>query len=160
MNRPSVYYFAHPVGPPCACEGKYPGHATDPAGEVACNLARAKRWMPWCRDMAPHVSIIAPWMVDVELGDDTDPARRERGLRDNCAVVKRCDGIILAGGKLSPGMSRELEAFTRSRGLMLFDPVPDRVIDLRKLGDEPPGTHYPDLDNAAVDAAIRLRALR
>lgn len=34
---------------------------------------------------------------------------REAGLVDDCAVVERCDGIVLVGGRISSGMRREME---------------------------------------------------
>ncbi len=63
----------------------------------------------------------------VQLLDDTDPAQRERGLRDSRAVSALCNGIIGAGGKWTPGM--------------IYERMPhwgDGIVDLTPLGLEPP----------------------
>lgn len=115
MSNVNVWYLAHPV-----------------SGDVPANLARAGRWLRWLRLRCPHVTIIAPWLGPLLAGleNDSDPADRERGLRDCCAVVERCDGIILCGGRVSSGMQREVDALcAHGQGY---------VADLTSLGDEPP----------------------
>jgi hypothetical protein len=102
---------------------------------VACNVARAKRWLQWCWEQAPHVSIIAPWIPFVEMGHDANPAHRERGLRDNCAAAALCDGIIGAGGKWTSGMGRERGSVLRVCSLVAES---ERVLDLTPLGPKPP----------------------
>lgn len=110
--RPRVYYMAHPV-----------------SGDVPGNVARALRWFKHLVDQHPDWAISAPWIPYVlGLSEETD---RERGLRDDMEMVRRCDGILLVGGKLSGGMALELQA-ANIAGL--------DVVDLLHLGDEPPGT--------------------
>lgn len=112
MSRP-VLYMAHPLGAP-------------EAAGVRANLERAMRWLAWLRRTFPETTFIAPWIATVLAGaDEHDPVQREAGLVDDCAVVERCDGIVLCGGRESSGMTREA---TRAR----------RAWDLTGLGDEPP----------------------
>ena len=101
-------------------------------GNVAENVARAKRWLAWAwriRDIVP----IAPWLTPVELfaaDADDDAAARELGLTRDCAVVAKCDELWLVGGRISDGMRREWVT-AMERGV--------KVQDLTGLGDEPPG---------------------
>lgn len=121
-----VLYMAHPVAPTEAeildrlpseademgierWEASYGGdvkRAT--AGALRVNLERAMQWLSWLRKSFPETTFIAPWIADISIGaDDSDPAQRERGLVDCCAVVERCDGIVLVGPRISTGMARE-----------------------------------------------------
>jgi hypothetical protein len=110
-----VWYLAHPVAPMQSEIDEICGHG---AGVVALadaaryvvtrNLDNAKAWLSWIRDSFPAVTFIAPWIVAIESGeDDSDPQKRERGLRDDERVVARCDGVVLCGGRVSSGMARE-----------------------------------------------------
>lgn len=112
MSR-RLIYVAHPV-------------SGDPLG----NCARAKRWLAWLMRRQPGLAFIAPWISAIEAGaDDSDPVQRERGMADNIAVVQRCDGIVLVGGRISSGMSTEL-THAKAQGAVVYD--------LTLLGDEPP----------------------
>lgn len=74
------------------------------------NVDRALRWLAWLRKSFPETTFIAPWIAAIMSGeDDSDPKAREAGLVDDCAVVERCDGIVLCGGRISEGMRREME---------------------------------------------------
>lgn len=99
MNAPEIWYFAFPIDAPGV------------AG-VADSLARAGRWLAWLRDLEPRRAITAPWLGALRAGIDGDtlPASRARGLRDNVAIARRCDGIVLCGGRISAGMQVELAA--------------------------------------------------
>ena len=89
-----VLYLAHPVALP----------------DVGTNVKRALDWLKFLRASEPEPVIIAPYLAALAAGeDDNDPAQRERGLRDCEAVVARCDGVILCGGRISSGMQRELD---------------------------------------------------
>jgi hypothetical protein len=90
-----VLFMSHPVASP----------------DVATNVKRALDWLRFLRASEPECVVIAPWLASLASGeDDGDPAQRERGLRDCEAVIARCDGIILCGGRVSSGMQRELDA--------------------------------------------------
>jgi hypothetical protein len=113
-----------------------------PSGDRAylalkANLDRALRWLAWLRKSFPETTFIAPWIATVQsLGNDDSPELCEAGLVDYCAVVERCDGIVLCGGRISSRMRREME-----HGLAMglddcCEPVIQefRVYDLTKLG--------------------------
>lgn len=107
-----VWYVAHPV-----------------VGDVAGNVARARRWLRWLIDQEPLRAFCCPWIPYVEVLPDADAQQRERGLRDDEAMAARCDGIVLVGGRISSGMRREMLATAAAGG---------RVVDLTGLGAEPP----------------------
>lgn len=107
-----VAYVAHPVG-----------------GDVAGNLARAKRWLRWLIRNHRDVSFVVPWLPYCEVLDDADPEQRARGMADGEAVLRRCDVIVLVGGHLSTGMEAEL---------LLAQRVGLRCINHLPLGEEPP----------------------
>jgi hypothetical protein len=128
MTRP-VLYFAHPLRPTeveiAACRAD----ALDPepvATALRANLARAQRWFCWLRRSFPETTFIAPWISAVLSGeDDSDPVQREAGLVDACAVIERCDGMVLCGGRVSSGMLRELRHTQRWWDLTCFLEPPD-----------------------------------
>lgn len=109
-----LYYMAHPV-----------------SGDVAGNLARAKRWLKWLYKEYTDWGIIAPWLEIVEYSglDNNNLEDLLRGLEIDKETVARCDGIILVGGQISRGMHMELEV-AKQHGL--------HIEDLTKLGPEPP----------------------
>jgi hypothetical protein len=108
-----VLYLAHPLG-----------------GDVPGNIARAQRWLTWLRRSFPETTFVAPWISAVLSGeDDNDPAQREAGLVDACAVIELLHGAVLCGGRMSVGMARE-------RGHAR------RVFDLTSLGEAPTGALY------------------
>lgn len=77
---------------------------------LRANLDRAILWLAWLRRSFPETTFIAPWIVEILSGaDDSDPAQREAGMQGNFAVIERCDGIVLCGGRISEGMRREME---------------------------------------------------
>jgi hypothetical protein len=119
-----VLYVGHPVAPTAeeiaavkALHGQGDRDTTTPLRcrqALEVNLQRAMQWLSWLRRSFPETTFIAPWIADIQSGaDDTDPAARERGIVDCCAVVERCDGIVLVGPRISIGMARE-----RDHGLM------------------------------------------
>lgn len=100
-----VVYFAHPLG-----------------GDVDGNAARSRRWLRWLMDCEPGYAFCCPWLpyVDIARPEDKEgpgavdpsqmPAYRQRAFRDDLAIAARCDGIVLVGERISPGMKGELEA--------------------------------------------------
>jgi hypothetical protein len=113
-----VLYVAHPVAPTAeeiaavkALHGQGDRDTTTPLRcrqALEVNLRLAMKWLSWLRSSFPETTFIAPWIADIQSGaDDSDPAARERGLVDCCAVVERCDGIVLVGPRISSGMARE-----------------------------------------------------
>lgn len=128
--RDQVWYVCHPLRPTAEelvavrdCEF---GVVDDVRVATRVNLDRALRWLAWLRRTFPEVTFIAPWIAAVLSGeDDADPVKRANGLRDDCRVVRRCDGVVLCGGRVSEGMALE-----RDRA--------EAVADLTALGGEPP----------------------
>lgn len=125
-TEPLVVYLAHPVSAP------------DAAG-VAANLARARRWLRWFVEHTDF-AICAPWIPYVETLDEVD--HRARGLRDDLAMLARCDAIVLVGGRVSSGMRGERDWAHRHE----LD-----ICTLVELGEEPP-------DAASTPAALALIA--
>lgn len=105
-------YMAHPVG-----------------GAVVQNLERAKRWVRWLELFYPEFAIVAPWIVECEVFDDNDPEQRRAGMDRRLAVLERCRGLVLVGGRISDGMTEEIE-FARKHNIP--------IADLIHLGPEPP----------------------
>jgi hypothetical protein len=93
-----VIYLAHPV-------------RGDSKEEVVANLQNAKEWLRFLFDNAPDVAVIAPWIAEVEammeVGRDVDASVLDKALDDDVAVVSKCDGLLLVGGKISAGMQIE-----------------------------------------------------
>ena len=119
--------------------------ATPLDGDLAANLARAKRWLKALQDANPHVVMIAPWIGMIEaagLQNDDDPELRAIGLMRDCYVIGRCDAIVLVGGRISSGMKIELYHASKVGSL---------VMDLTHLGDEPPS-------QAQIKASAQLGA--
>ena len=106
-----LIYLAHPV-----------------RGDVAGNLARARRWWRWA--VSRGVAVCAPWITECELYDDADEAQRGAAMARNLEALRRCDELWLVGGRISVGMIFELEAARRARVA---------VVDYTGwLGEEPP----------------------
>lgn len=116
MTRLCVY-VAHPV-----------------SGNVDANVRNTLRWLSWLMATEPGVAFVAPWIPCLLAGaDDSDPKQRERGMLDNLALVERCDGIVLVGGRVSTGMQREANvALLAGRW----------VADLTSLGAKPPSSPW------------------
>lgn len=95
------------------------------------NLDRARRWMHYLIVRNATVDFCAPWITWCEVFRELDdPFIRNRGLEFDCEMVKRCDGVVLCGGRVSRGMRLEADA-----AVIAGKPV----IDLTDFGEEPPG---------------------
>lgn len=93
------------------CEHDEPvRHTEDKAAIVAFNLRRAMRWWRWLHLGIPEAVFLMPWYVNVSANGEADPALIERGLRDDCACVMRCDTILNCGPRISSGMGIESNA--------------------------------------------------
>jgi hypothetical protein len=104
-----VLYLAHPV-----------------SGDITGNIIRARRWLRFFARHAPSVVVICPWLPDLEvlpLRDDV-PDQRERGLQRCEAAAALCDGVVLAGGRISEGMRREAAVAKKVYDLTLLGPCP------------------------------------
>lgn len=95
MSKP-IIYVAHPV-----------------SGDVKANCDKVCQWLRWLTQVDPSRIYIAPWVGEVLAHLDLDPIPADfydRVLSDDEEVVRKLDGIILTGGKMSTGMKRELAA--------------------------------------------------
>jgi hypothetical protein len=110
-DRKTVAYMAHAVG-------KRP--------QRSANTTRALRWLRYLVEATPY-AICAPWLPYVLILEEE--IYRERSIADDLEIARRCDRIILCGGKLSEGMRREEE---------LFKSLGKPVEDMLALGEEPP----------------------
>jgi hypothetical protein len=135
-----VLYVAHPVRP---TETEFASAEQSisslPTMTVAINrnIKKAMAWLSWLRCSFPETTFIAPWIASTMAGaDDSDPQQREAGMADNFAVVERCDGIVLCGGRISSGMRREMEH--RWGEPEDGGPFQQVVHDLTVLGSDPP----------------------
>lgn len=91
-----IIYVAHPV-----------------SGDVRGNVDKVCEWLRWLTAADPSRIYIAPWVGEVIAHFDMDPipaAFYDRVLSDDEEVVRKLDGILLSGGKMSTGMKRELAA--------------------------------------------------
>lgn len=93
-----IYYLAHPIAP-------------DENYTVDQNLAHLLKMQRILWEAAIW-TIIPYYTYVVEHGSGHDKPNLEEFLRFDCEVVTRCNGIILAGHKVSNGMKRELDAVT------------------------------------------------
>lgn len=76
------------------------------------------------------MKVIAPWVGPcLYYGEEADKLLVEHMLRVDCEVVRRCDGLVLSGHRLSAGMRMEMEA-ARSADLPIIDLIakPDEEI--------------------------------
>lgn len=113
VTKRVVAYVAHPIG-------------QEP--ERAANLARARRWLRWLISVHPEIAFAVPWLPYTDVLDET-PDNRERGIRDDIAMLQRCDLVVLVGGTISTGMAMEVQ-IAQSIGM--------NFIDYLHLGAEPP----------------------
>lgn len=96
---------------------------------VRDNVAGGKAWLRWLSDRYPALTFVAPWIASLDGGggDDLDPERRARGLRDCRVTIRACAGMVLVGGRVSAGMRDEMSCAAS-------------VVDLTHLGENPPDT--------------------
>lgn len=105
-NLRNVFYIAHPVAPDY---------------HSGSNVAKARRWWSWLSQNDRTRVYIAPWIVEVEQCiRQRVQTNYEQALLDDMEVVRRCDGIILCGPKISSGMQKELDCATEC-GLEVID---------------------------------------
>ena len=96
--EPLVVYLAHPVGAPTR-EG------------VDANLVHARIWLSTLIARCPDVAWCVSWLPYLDVLED-NATNRVRGLRDDCAMVRRCDALVMVGPVKggSAGMQREAAA--------------------------------------------------
>jgi hypothetical protein len=138
MKR-EIVYVAHPLGK-----------------DVVGNSQRVVRWLDWLCDREPDVSFLCPWLAYVhvhllrqqtltptghlteltkEILSDAGHPFRDRAMRDNLRTAEACQGIVLCGGEITPGMWKELAVVRHPH-------IAGWVSDLTELGPEPPSTMH------------------
>lgn len=118
--RKLVAYLAHPVSAPTL-------------HEINRNLDNARGWLHFLVDATPW-AISAPWIPYVETLAES--AYRERGIADDLEMVRRCDLVVLTGGRISHGMEQE-------RWAAIEADIP--VCDLTPFGTSAPSLRPRDL---------------
>ncbi len=102
-----LVYLAHPV------RGNTPT-------ETEVNIHRAKHWLGWCIRNHPNHLIIAPWLPELDIFDESDDRQRETALQRCLEVVERCDELWLTGPRVTSGMAMEA-ARAKDRGIRIMD---------------------------------------
>lgn len=129
--RKIVAYLAHPIGP---------GSTPEDLDRRQDNIAGALAWLQWLVDHTSW-SVNVPWLPYVQRLDEN--TYRLRGIEDDLAVLERCDVIVLAGGRVSPGMVDEL-THAKTNG------IPH--VDLTSWGPTPPAL---PVDSGRAVVALR-----
>lgn len=89
------WYFAHRVG------------SAEPGGQDQ-NVRDTKAFCRAILDEDPPWTLCVPWLLRAELTADDHPSSRARALDEALSALVTCDGLLLAGPVLSPGMRTEL----------------------------------------------------
>ena len=88
-----IVYIAHPI-----------------SGDIEGNLAKIRKIVREINMTMPDVVPLVPYYADIVSMDDNIPEERERGIKNDTAVLK--SGIImelwLFGDKISKGMQAEI----------------------------------------------------
>ncbi len=77
---------------------------------ISDNIVRAERWFSLLLNHISHIDFAADWILWAKFLDDTVEVNRTRGILFDGEMIKRLDGIILVGDRLSFGMKAEMEA--------------------------------------------------
>lgn len=100
-----IVYIAHPIG-----------------GDIENNLADLRRIIRQVNLHYPHVVPFCPYYADIMSLDDNVPAERERGIKNDTAILN--SGIVkelwLTGPRISTGMEAERKLAT-SKGIKVVD---------------------------------------
>jgi len=88
-----IAYIAHPIG-----------------GNVKLNLLRIRRIVRLINLEEPETVPFAPYYADLVSLDDSDPAERARGIKNDVALFKKyfIDEVRLYGDRISNGMDDEI----------------------------------------------------
>jgi hypothetical protein len=117
-----LIYMAHPVRP---IDGE----------TLAGNIERAEAWLVWCQRNFPAWVVIAPWLAELRaygLDEEGEREQRAAGMARQLEVVRRCDGVVLVGGRVSPGMREEARTSLLS----------GREVHKVMYSDDPPPPEY------------------
>ena len=107
-----IAYIAHPIG-----------------GDMNGNLEKIRKI---CREInleEPDVVPFAPYYMDCHCLDDDNPVERERGIKNDIALMKKgfIDEIRLYGNTISKGMRHEVD-LAHQLGIKVL-PMTDQTIN-------------------------------
>ncbi len=104
-NKMKIVYIAHPIG-----------------GDIENNLADLRRIIRKINLEHPDIVPLAPYYADIVSLDDNVQSERERGIKNDNAVLSSgmFDELWLTGNKVSNGMKAE-----KALAEFLFIPVID-----------------------------------
>lgn len=93
FNNMKIVYIAHPVG-----------------GDVTGNISRICDIVKEINLQEPDVVPFVPYMADLLALDDNDPQQRERGIKNDTAILRSglVNEIRLYGNRISAGMRAEI----------------------------------------------------
>jgi hypothetical protein len=77
---------------------------------MLANAENAKRWLRWFLDNDKARVYMLPWLAEVELSCEGPVIPWEEAITRDEEIVRRCDGVVLVGGRVSMGMARERDA--------------------------------------------------
>jgi hypothetical protein len=99
-----IVYIAHPI-----------------SGDVKGNLEKIRLILRYINLNMPDVVPFAPYWIDCHALDDTVPAERERGIKNDHEFLTRgfIDEMWLYGDRISNGMSHEI-ALAEKQGIPVF----------------------------------------
>jgi len=95
----AVVYLAHPI-----------------SGNVEANLVDARKWIREIYEQVPYITVLAHWIVDCEVLDESNPRHRGMGLAHDFNILERCDELWILGEHVSAGMSAEI-TFAKALGI-------------------------------------------
>jgi hypothetical protein len=84
-------------------------YVAHPYGGCPEALDRAELWLDRLSTLMVRALFWAPWIQLCRLWPDAGETR-ERGLELDLACVARSDGVLMVGGKVSPGMQLERQS--------------------------------------------------
>lgn len=121
-----LYYLAHPFTPL-------------PDESRMANLGNALRYMRALLDagipvVAPWIALASAYEMDKYPGGYHERTDEEFILRICVESVRRCDGLILVGPRISPGMQAEESTMASMRG-RIYDATrrtPEQVVSLMR----------------------------
>jgi hypothetical protein len=123
-----VFYMAHPVSEDIETGVRGPENFKP-------NCKKALAWLAWFMANDRTRVYIAPWLSEVQLVDDGMLVTTyDEALRDDEEVVRRVDGLILVGGKITEGMRRE-RVVAEGRGIQVIDCSMYILPPINHLGD-------------------------
>lgn len=116
-----LVYMAHPLS------GRGGGD------DIRANIGLALQWLKYLSNVGGFC-VTAPWIAHALALDDRRPDQRALGIGASVSALVRCDGLILCGSHISPGMEGERDSAIQ-RGLTVVDATGERLPPRAQKGD-------------------------